>query len=248
MPRIPINGIEINYEDVGSGRPMVYLAYTIDDAAKDWIEHMQKYAAGYRVIIPDPRGLAGSTRLQEMNPSEWVSDLLAFMDALSLESVLLIAETLGTRVAVRFASENPERVQALVLNAVIAGSAPGGDEWRRKRFDPSTIADDVRKGVEHYQGASWAEAVEFYLRLHERDDFKSYYDLPALASTIKAPTLIMRGDIDEPVHSIEHARTMHEAIENSWLSIFPNTTFNALTQRPEESWALINRFIGETSN
>ena len=41
MPRIPINGIEINYEEVGSGRPMVYLAYTIDDAAKDWVEHMQ---------------------------------------------------------------------------------------------------------------------------------------------------------------------------------------------------------------
>jgi pimeloyl-ACP methyl ester carboxylesterase len=247
MPKVAINGIEMNYEEVGSGEPMVYLAYTIDDAAKDWVDHMKEHASGYRVIIPDPRGLAGSTRLETMEPSEWVTDLVAFMDALSLPSALLVAETLGTRVAVRFAAEYPDRVKALVLNAVIAGSAPGGDEWRRKRFDPSSINEETKKGVQHYQGDNWAEAIEFYLRLHERNDFKTYYDLPALAGKVKAPTLIMRGDIDEPVHSIAHAQVMHKGIANSWLAILPNTSFNVLTQKPKEAWALINRFIGEVA-
>jgi pimeloyl-ACP methyl ester carboxylesterase len=158
-----------------------------------------------------------------------------------------MAETLGTRVAVRFAADYPDRVKALLLNAVIAGSAPGGDEWRRKRFDPSSIDDATKKGVQHYQGDTWAEAIEFYLRLHERADFKTYYDLPTLAGKVTAPTLIMRGDIDEPVHSIEHAHIMHKGIVNSWLSIFPNTPFNVLTQRPQEAWALINQFIGEVA-
>ena len=65
--------------------------------------------------------------------------------------------------------------------------------------------------------------------------FKSYYDLREVAPRVQVPTLIMRGDIDEPVHPVEHSTSVHQRIPNSWLAIFPNIEFNVLRAHPRRA-------------
>jgi pimeloyl-ACP methyl ester carboxylesterase len=238
MPTETINGHAHHYEDLGQGEPLVYLAATRFDSAKDWVSYMQQYAKGYRVIMPDPRGLAGSAHVSSVAPSDWVADLATLFDTLTIERVNLVAETLGTRIATRFAADHPDRVNTLILNGTIAYSSASGDNQRA-----GALSDQRKRDMEMHHGADWEQVNSFYINLHSRPEFHEFYDLRIAAPRVTAPTLIMRGDIDDPVHPVIHSAELHGLFPKSWLAIYPNTEFNAMRARPTEAWALINEFI-----
>jgi pimeloyl-ACP methyl ester carboxylesterase len=247
MPLLTINGQSLNYEELGSGEAFVYLAYTRFDSAAYWVDYMRTHAAGFRFILPDARGMGRSVHVPMIEPRDWVEDLLGLFDALQLERVHLASETLGSRVATRFAAEHPERVKSLILNAAIAYSSPEGDRARHASADPANMAASRRELMQKLQGDDWEAVNRFYQDLHEREDFKSYYDLREVAPRVQVPTLIMRGDIDDPVHPVEHSTVVHQLVPTSWLAIFPNTEFNVLRAHPTESWTLIREFIAANS-
>jgi pimeloyl-ACP methyl ester carboxylesterase len=240
-----INGLRFNYELVGTGLPMVYLAGTRFDSARDKAVHIREYARGFQTIVPDLRGMAGSTHTTAVDPQDWVNDLAALLEILQVPSVHFVAETLGTRIAVRFAADYPQHVKTLILNAPIAYSASLGDQQRLRNSAPTQLPEDRRKALEFHQGPDWEQVNAFYLAMHARPEFHQYYDLREVAPRVTAPTLIVRGDIDDPVHPVSHAVELHAMIAKSWLAILPNTGFNALLGRPVESWDLIRRFTEE---
>ena len=246
MPKVNVNGAYLNYEEVGAGAPLLFLACTIDDSAEKWVDHMERYASGYRVIVPDVRGLAGNARVEDAEPSEWVADTAALLDALGTGPLPVVAETLGSRIGARLAVDHPGKVSALVLNGLIARSNPEGDAWRRQMFMPGTAKPENIERMRMFQGDTWAEAAEFYVNMHEKKAFRDYFDIPSIAGEIKAPTLITRGDIDDAAHPIEHSTAVHAGVADSWLSISPDTGFNVMTSHPEEFWALVGRFLSET--
>lgn len=243
MPALTVNGSRMNYEEVGSGAPLVFLGYTRFDSAKGWVPYMAEHAKGFRVILPDPRGLGGSAHTTRVKPSDWVEDLAGLLDALSLRSVHLCAETLGSRVATRFAADHPDRVNTLILNGAIAYSSPEGDAERRRTAAVASMPKDRQETMRRSHGADWQAVNKFYQDFHARDDFKRYYDLRRVAKRVRAPTLIVRGDIDEPVHPVSHSAVLHQRIPGSWLAIYPNAPFNAMRARPQEAWSLIRTFI-----
>jgi pimeloyl-ACP methyl ester carboxylesterase len=238
VPRLTINGHAHNYEEVGAGDPLVYFAATRFDSAKAWVSYMGQYAKGYRVIMPDPRGLGASEHLSTVEPADWVNDLVILLDELKLPRVNLMAETLGTRIATRFAADHPDRVRTLVLNGTIGYSAASGDAQRA-----APLSDQRKRDLEHHHGADWEQVNAFYINLHARPEFHDFYDLRKAAPRVTAPVLLMRGDIDDPVHPVGHSAELHALFPKSWLAIYPNTEFNAMRARPEESWALIDEFI-----
>jgi len=243
-----IDGIQLNYEVVGAGSPMVYLAGTRFDSAKDKANHIREYANGFRTILPDPRGMGASTHTAEAEPKDWVEDLAKLLEALRSPAVHLAAETLGTRIAVRLAADYPQHVKSLILNAPIAYSSPGGDGQRSRDSAPTELPEERRKSLEYHQGQDWPEVNAFYLAMHARPDFHEYFDLRKVAGRVAVPTLIVRGDTDDPVHPVLHAVELHALIAGSWLAIFPNTGFNALLGRPSEAWELVRRFVAEQAS
>jgi pimeloyl-ACP methyl ester carboxylesterase len=247
VPVADVNGVQINYERAGVGTPLVYLAGTRFDSAKDKLVHLRKYATGFDAIVPDLRGMGGSSHTTAIEPEDWVRDVAGFLDALTIPAVHLVAETLGTRIAVRFAADYPQYVRSLVLDAPIAYSAPQGDEQRRRNSGADELPEERRKSLEFHQGPDWRTVNAFYLALHARPEFHTYFDLRQAAPRVKAPTLIVRGDIDDPVHPVSHSVELHALITGSWLAIYPHTGFNALLGRPEESWDLIRRFTEEAA-
>ena len=247
MTKVNVNGTDLNYEEIGAGTSLLFLACTIDDSAAKWVEHMGRYASGYRVIIPDIRGLAGNARVVDVEPSDWVADMAGLVDALGVPSVTVVAETLGSRIGARLAVDHPAKVSALILNGLIARSNPDGDAWRRQMFMPGTAKPESVERMRIYQGDSWAEAAEFYVNMHEKESFRDYFDIPSIAGNVQAPTLIVRGDIDDAVHPIEHSTAVHAGVANSRLAIYPNTGFNVMTSHPEDFWRLVGDFLKETS-
>ena len=237
MPDLTINGYKHHYEDVGNGTPMIFIAGTRFDAARNWVEYMERNASGFRIIMPDIRGMAQSEHTDDVEGADWVSDLGALLDELGIDSIHLAAETLGTRIITRFAFENPSRAKSLTLNGAIAYSYPGGDDERRNQ--PQSRIDAMKE----YHGEDASAINEFYLGLHSKPEFHQYYDLREIAAQVIAPTLLLRGDVDDERHPIVHSTELHALIPNSRLQIFANTEFNGMTHRPEESWALIREMI-----
>lgn len=239
MADTTINGYKHHYEDVGSGTPMVFIAGTRFDSAKAWVGYMEKNATGFRMVIPDIRGMADSEHTTDVKGQDWVDDLAALLDELGIDAIHVASETLGTRVAARFAVAYPQRTKSLILNGAIAYSYPEGDGERANQ--PQDRIDSMKQ----HHGEDAAAVNEFYLKLHSDPAFHDYYDLRKIAADIKAPTLLMRGDVDDDRHPIAHSTELHALIPNSRLQIFANTKFNAMTGRPEESWALIRALVAD---
>src|SRR5438105_330756 len=142
---------------------------------------MREYASGFNVLLPYPLGLAGSAYVSTIEPADWIDDLSALVDVLGAHRVNLAAETLGTRIAARFAADHPDRVATLILNATIAYSSPAGDAQRRGNADPTgrerqaaaaaSLSEERRRSMEHHHGSDWAAVNDCYLQLHARPEF-----------------------------------------------------------------------------
>lgn len=242
MPLLTINGYGHNYEEVGEGLPLVHVGATRFTSAKAWAPYFREHGAGFRTILPDPRGLGGSAHTREVNPADWVADLGALLDALSLPAVHLAGGNMGSPIAARFAAEHPERVLTLILYAAIAYSYPAADAFRRRSADVGNVPPDRAEEMREHHGDDWPAVNAFYLELQARPDFHEYYDLRKVAKAIQAPTLLLAGDIHDDIHPLSHSVELHQLIPTSWLAIYPNTS-NVLRARPQETWKTIREFI-----
>ena len=111
-------GVEIEYEDHGTGdRPLV-LVHGFTGSRDDWLEPLPELARLGRTVALDLRGHGGSTKTGDLASycfEPLVDDLAALHDALDLGPWDLLGHSLGGMLVLRFALTHPERVRSLVL-------------------------------------------------------------------------------------------------------------------------------------
>lgn len=244
MPDLTINGYKHHYEEFGSGEPILFLYHLCTRNARTLAKLLSAEVSDFRIIIPDARSMGESEHVTDVKPEDWVADVLGLLDALELPSVHIMAETLGSRVALRFAVEHPERVKTLILDAAIAVSEPAGDQWRRD-FLYNMPADRV-EGMKAQHGADWESVTKLFVEVHDRPTFNQYFAGYELAKQVKAPTLIAHGDTNSsPVYPLEHSEELHRLIPDSWLMVKPNCGGDVRVPYPDEFWELVRTFIKE---
>jgi pimeloyl-ACP methyl ester carboxylesterase len=108
----------------GRGEPLVFIP-SRGRAVEDFEDLSARLVrAGYRAIMPDPRGIGGSTGpLEGITYHHLASDLAAVIRTISREPVTVIGHAFGTRVARTLASDHPDCVKQLILLAA-AGAVP----------------------------------------------------------------------------------------------------------------------------
>ena len=75
-------------------------------------------SAGYQAILPEPRGIGGSTGpLDRITYHDLASDVAAVIESTARGPVTVIAHAFGTRVARTLAADHPHRVERLILLA-----------------------------------------------------------------------------------------------------------------------------------
>ncbi len=126
-----INGITINYHEVGEGDPVIFLhAFPLNQTM--WDDQVVELADGFRLLTLDLRGFGGSgVTAGTVTMSQMAADVYALMKRLSIERATLVGLSMGGYVALAFYRDYPECVRALVLAATRATADTAAAQARR---------------------------------------------------------------------------------------------------------------------
>ncbi|SCK42520.1 Pimeloyl-ACP methyl ester carboxylesterase [Streptomyces sp. WMMB 714] len=147
---VSVNGLRIAYrtwaEDNAEGTPVVLL-HCLGEDGEDWRGPLiSRLAAAHPVFAPDLRGHGRSDWPGEYGLDAVCADVLAFLDALGLDRVILIGHSYGSVVAGILAGKHPSRVERLVLEetpAMLPLDPPR--EIRDQPDEPQTFDWEVRR-------------------------------------------------------------------------------------------------------
>jgi pimeloyl-ACP methyl ester carboxylesterase len=117
---VEANGIRTNYLEAGSGDETVVLVHGSGPGVTsyaNWRLVIPALAEHWRVVAPDMVGFGFSDRPKDVTYSlqTWADQTVGVMDALGIEKAHMVGNSFGGAIALRVASQHPDRVGKLVL-------------------------------------------------------------------------------------------------------------------------------------
>jgi pimeloyl-ACP methyl ester carboxylesterase len=130
MPKAVLNsGVRLHYQQVGEG-PDVVMVHGITGNLAVWHLHIvPALSESFRILTYDLRGHGHSdTPASGYSPDDMAADLLGLIDALEIESPVVVGHSYGADVALYFAASHPERVREVIA---IEAALPALERCRR---------------------------------------------------------------------------------------------------------------------
>jgi pimeloyl-ACP methyl ester carboxylesterase len=250
-------GVTVAWTSAGRGSvPPVLLLHAWAESRRSFDRLLPLLPATVQAIAIDQRGHGDAERPPGGYAlDDFAEDVVAFLDATGIASVVLVGSSSGGYVAQQVATRNPARVGGLVLvgsprtlrarpsfaDEIERLTDPIDSAWVREsltwfpRFHPVPqwyVDDRVRDGV-RIPARVWREAFDGLIAARPPTD----------EGTIGAPTLIVWGDQDEVVPR-EHADGLAAAIPRSRLVVYEDTGHLVLWETPERLAADLASFLG----
>lgn len=121
MPFCIVNGLKVNYEIFGQGRPVVMIMGLAGDM--NWWEHqIPALSEHLQVIVFDNRGTGGTDKPDERySIRDLADDTIGLMDALDIETAHLVGISMGGMIAQEVCLNYTERVGKMVLGCTHCG-------------------------------------------------------------------------------------------------------------------------------
>jgi pimeloyl-ACP methyl ester carboxylesterase len=109
--------LTLHYLEWGSGPRTLVALHGTSMSANAWTRLARDLQSDFRIVALNMRGHGLSDAPKTgYSVAEYGADLLGFLDSMALTRVDLIGSSLGTQVAIDFASRYPERVNRIVLS------------------------------------------------------------------------------------------------------------------------------------
>jgi pimeloyl-ACP methyl ester carboxylesterase len=157
MEHAKVNGIELEYEVVGSGAPMLLIhGAHIADALQPLVA--EPALERFQHIRYHRRGLGGSTWPVDAGPTsvpEQAKDTVGLLDHLGVERAHVVGHSLGAAIGLELAAQHPTRVASLVLLEPAFFATPAG----------AAFVGAVAPLTERYQAGDAEGAVHGFLAL-----------------------------------------------------------------------------------
>jgi pimeloyl-ACP methyl ester carboxylesterase len=134
--------LKVAFGGAEDAEPIVFL-HGFPESHRTWRHQMTALSSEFRVIAPDQRGFAGSSRPEDVDEYETkkiVEDLLALADTLGLGRFTLVGHDWGGAVAWAAALKHAERLKRLVIV-----NAP-----HPLIFQKSVIEDEAQRDASQY--------------------------------------------------------------------------------------------------
>ncbi len=266
MPKIRANHITLNYDQQGSGEPLILIPYLAADHAC-YAFQVADYAKHFTCISVDLRGAGESDKPDAVYSTEqFADDIAAFMQAIGVGRAHVSGLSLGAATGMWLAAKHPDRVRSLSLHsgwprsdaylktvvegwqvmAKALGSVPemiiqGIFPWC---FTPELYIEkpDYIKGLADFVRGRPPQPIDAFMR---QSNAVIAHDAEAQLGKIRVPTQITFGRHDT-VTSTRFAERLKRGIRLSELVIFETCShapiYEQVAEFNEKTLAFLRRY------
>ena len=254
MPKVQANGITINYEQQGSGEPLILIPFLSADHAC-YAFQVAEYAKHFTCLSLDLRGTGESDNPEGDYSTETLADdVAAFMRALGIPKAHVSGLSLGAATAMWLAAKYPGMVTSLSLHSgwpktdpflravvegfqVTAKALSSVPETTIRAIFPWCLTPELYAAKPDY-----IQSLADFVRSRPAQSVASFiqqsnavmgHDAEAQLNRITAPTLITCGRCDVAT-STRFADRLQGAIRNSELLIFEGCGHAPIYEKVEE--------------
>jgi pimeloyl-ACP methyl ester carboxylesterase len=254
MPKVKANGITINYEQQGTGEPLVLIPFLAADNAC-YAFQVADYAKHFTCISLDPRGAGETDKPAGTYSMElFADDVAALMKAIGVQRAHISGLSLGAATGLWVAAKYPELVKSLSLHSGWTKTDPFlktvVEGWQSIAKGLGSVTEMVVQGIfpwcftpELYAAKpDYIDQLAAFVRSRPKQPFDSFiqqsnavvaHDAAAQLGRIKAPTQITFGRYDM-VTSTRFADAMKNGIKGSELLVFENCAHAPIYQSVAE--------------
>ncbi|MET4247248.1 alpha/beta hydrolase [Bradyrhizobium sp. LA6.7] len=263
MQYADVNGIKIAYGVRGSGPPLVLImGYRLSSLA--WpLDFIEALAERFTVVLFDNRGTGTSDKPTfGYEISNMARDVSGLLDHLEIARANILGYSMGGAIAQEFVRQFPDRVLALALCATMCGgpravyASPSVVRVMRELdgLKPEEIARRIWT-VTYSPGylENHRELAEDQMRreiaaptpLHAADlQYQAFaeFDCSSALANIKAPTLVLTGDLDELV-SPQNSKFIAGLIQGASLIVIPGCGHRMMWEATDECVGFVTEFL-----
>ena len=145
MKTVSVNGIEIAYQESGSGPPLLLLhGFSLDHTI--WAPQVETLQRSYRLLVPDMRGMGRTPHTEGQITIEMMADdMAAFLGALDISAAAVAGFSLGGYILLQMALRHPLKVRA--CGFISTRAAADSEEGKKVRLQHmQTVIDEGMAG------------------------------------------------------------------------------------------------------
>lgn len=155
MPYLQLNDLELFYEQLGTGEPVIFLHSHYSRSILAFSSQLLEFQNRYACYFPDLRG-HGRTRSSSLDWSmpQIAEDVAAFMEQMKMKQAHLIGYSMGAGVGLYLAANHPGRVATLTTIGTSGCCEPqGAEEYEPERLLASGQQAFIGQMMERHQEA-----------------------------------------------------------------------------------------------
>lgn len=235
MPVANVNGVNLNYEVTGNGKPIVLL-HGMTGSTHDWENQIKFLSPKYKVIAMDHRGhgkSASPSRREAYLAKILVADVYELLKMLGINKCCLVGHSLSGRVALQFALEHQDLLATLVLVGTSSEALSIDSEFMKTRRKVIEIArTEGMAAAFEYNAANNPQSIELFKKKPEQREISrrkmmmtsieayayiggGMESVTSRLQEITIPTLIFRGE--EDMISFDAVQILKDGISGSKL-------------------------------
>ena len=246
--RLRAGDIELAYDDVGEGLPVVLL-HGFPHHRQLWTPQLRVLGGHCRCIAADLRGFGESTVAPPYSMDQYADDVARLLDALAIDRAVAGGVSMGGYITFALWRRHRDRVRALILIDTRAGADSEDGKAKRREMiatarerGSAAVAEAMigamigkttrerQPGIVEFMRAMMAGApvggvIGALEALISRPDSG-----PTLA-TIDVPTLIVVGE-EDTLTPRQESEAIHAAIAGSRLEVLPAAGHVSNVERP----------------
>ena len=266
MPKVKANNLTMNYDQQGTGEPLILIPYLAADYAC-YAFQVAEYAKHFTCISLDLRGTGETDKPEGIYSTElFADDVAAFMQVAGIKKAHVSGLSLGAAVGMWLAAKYPDKVQSLSLH----GGWPKTDPFLKTVVAGWQVVAKALQSVpemiilaifpwcftpELYAARpDYIQSLADFVRSRPAQPLAAFiqqsnavlsHDVAAQLDQITAPTQITFGRTD--LATIRFADQMNRNIRDSELLIFEGCAHAPLYEKVEEFNQRTLRFLQRCS-
>jgi len=260
-----LGGLRFHYREwPNPGAQALVLLHGFTGHARSWDSFAEAMQSKYHVYALDQRGHGDSAWTDDYSADAMVEDVQKWVRALGLKQFVLLGLSMGGRNAYQFASMHPEEVERLVIVDIgpaiatagstrISSGVQANDVFEtpeaavaagragNARADEAELQNRTRNNLMLLDDGTWTFRYDKALRTN-RLPRPATNDGWAMLSKIKAPTLLIRGELSD-VLDAEVAERMLKEIPDCKFALVPGSGHSIPLESPKGFLEAVRTFL-----